>query len=158
VEQCINEGAGEGWLNSGDAKDRVFAMLRSVTRAAPPPALVFVTASNIFEGTAKFYALPETEKAAMANQGADAHHEFAKQGFFTIVDSLTCMAQTAEWVCLCHQKHVGGLRFEGKPVIWTVPQERFNGRMKMYGPPQEEDREVMEALIRLRRRAEGQPI
>lgn len=135
VEELIIERLGEGWLNSGRAKDAGFGVLRAATDRMPPDAVVFATISNKFEPTEKLRALPiDQQRTLLTLKSANEYHKLAKRGLFTIHDALVCTAQTPERVCIYTQK----LKGDDRPETHLFDQANFGGRMKMFGVERED--------------------
>lgn len=133
IETLIVERLGEKWLESGKTKDMGFSMLSMAVAMLPPDAVVFVTAANGFVPTDKFRALTLEQQLDLLNKGHDTHHRAVRDGLFTLDDMLAAVVQTAERVCLCNQSLDPRGRLTGTPSMQCVPQEQFDGRMKMFG-------------------------
>lgn len=131
IEALIVERLGEDWLNNGRKKDIGFDMLRTATHILPPDAIVFVTAANRFESTAKLNALPDAQRIAMLNTNHDRHLQMVKEGLLEIHDGFSAIVQTPTRVCSYFQDFDRGEPV-GKPITMFIPQADFDGRLKMY--------------------------
>ena len=132
IEVLIVGRLGKDWLNHGRTKDIGFYMLRMATSMLPPDAVVFVTAANAFKPTEKMAALPPQQMLDMLDAGHDRHHEMVKEGLLELRDTLVALVQTPTRVCQYVQEVHRGQPV-GKPETVFVPQEDFDGRLKMYG-------------------------
>jgi len=133
IEAHLSALAGEGWLNNGAAKDRVFGIIRMLVDAKPPNAFIFVTSSNMFLPTAKMRAMPLEEQKKLVDGGHDAHHEAVKQGLYTLTDCLSAVSQSPERVCLYTQPVASDGSFRDQPEVHFIDQDCFGGRLKMFG-------------------------
>lgn len=131
IEKLLQEKLGEQWLNNGYAKDAGFGLLREAVNRFPtiPDALVIVTATNMFQPTAKMKALPIEEQRKLIETNHDDHHKMAAHGYFEIVDSFTALAQNPAFCVLAVQDADGATA----PVTKALNQEDFDGRLKMFG-------------------------
>ena len=133
VEALIIERLGKNWLNSGKTKDIGFQMMRLVADVLPPEAFVFVAVANGFSATAKLYELPKAQQTELLNGPHDRHHQAVKEGLLDVCDILIATVQTPERVCVYEQKLDRYGEPTGKPATRYFPQEKFGGRMKMFG-------------------------
>lgn len=130
VEALIIERLGEPWLNCGRTKDLGFGVLAYVASLKPPDAIVICAPINRFVPTPKFEALDADVQERMAREGGnDRHHARVKQGYFRIVDSLMAHAQTAQRIC----NYVEAVGAGTPPEVHFFDQDKFDGRLKMYG-------------------------
>lgn len=135
VEALIIEKLGEDWLNNGKTKDAGFRMLRFCIDVLPPDAVVFVTAANRFQPTAKFETLTEVQRQELLDAGHDRHNQAAKEGLLELHDCLCAIAQTPTRVCNYMQDFLCGHPV-GNPDTSFFPQANFDGRIKMFGAVQ----------------------
>jgi hypothetical protein len=133
IEALTIERLGEDWLNNGSTKDLGFRVLRMAVDMLPPDAVVIVTICNYFSPTAKLLARPLEEQQELANQSHDRHHEAVRKGLMEVCDMLLATVQTPERVCFYQQKLNRRGEFIDKPETRCLPQEEFNGRVKMFG-------------------------
>lgn len=135
IEALVTEKLGEGWLDSGVKKDAAFDMIRLCVRLAPPDAVVFASAVNLFEHTEKFAALDSEAQRTIMSAGHDRHHEAVREGLLAVCDALVTLAQTPQRICNQIQK----LGPRGTPVdqpkvqFWDARD--FQGRLKLFGAP-----------------------
>ena len=140
IERMLQEKLGERWLSSGPRKAAGFQAIRFAVQLTAPDALAIVTATNMFKPTQKLRAMPPGEqRRLLVASGHDAHRRMAAQGLLTIVDSMTAAAQTAERVCISIQEIDHG-EFAGQPETQFFAQNEFEGRLKMYGEMDADDR------------------
>jgi hypothetical protein len=133
IEALLIEKLGEGWLNSGQAKDHAFAVIRTCTDMMPPPAIVFATVVNQFESSDKFMSLPEEEQKRIASPKSHVDHwSLVKRGLLSVHDALFCCAQTKERVCIYTRAFGRGYE-DAFPLVKTHDQKHWDGRLKMYG-------------------------
>jgi len=120
-------------LNHGGKKDYATDVIRLAISAHPPPAIVLVTAANMFRATEKFNALPYEEQKRRVESGHDEHHRMVAEGLYRIIDCFNAVAQTAARVCIRMQP----VDRTQKPETKLFDQADFDGRMKFYGkqPP-----------------------
>jgi len=149
VERMIAEKFGEEWLNNGAAKDAVFDGLALILPLRPPDALVFVTATNRFEPTEKYWTLSAAEKRAITSAGHDGHHQAVRDGYYTVEDSFTAVAQTSERVCVVTQFLDRDPLAANSHDTRFFDQRDFGGRLKMYGRGEErEEREELKDVTK----------
>jgi hypothetical protein len=132
IEALIVERVGEDWLNNSRTKDIGFKMLRTAVDLLPPDALVFATMTNRFISTAKFHQLTREQQSKLLAAGHDRYHQAVKEGLLDICYALVVIVQTPERVCI-YQQNMDRGQPVGKPETHFVPQEEFDGRMKMFG-------------------------
>jgi hypothetical protein len=65
----------------------------------PPDAFVIVTAANSFRPTEKMQKLPFEKQKALSYGSPKTRHQAVRDGYFTLVDCLSAVAQTPERVC-----------------------------------------------------------
>jgi hypothetical protein len=136
LESDINAKLGEGWLNSGETKDAAFGLFRFCVDILPPDAFIFVSVGNEFRPTAKLLALDEAKRLEIIGAGHDRHHRAVAEGLMTVRDVLQAVAQTPTQVCLRRQPCTPrGMSLDEPPTTRMMPQDRFSGRLKMYGDP-----------------------
>jgi hypothetical protein len=131
-EKQVIEMLGEDWLNHGSTKELGFKMLRLAVSLMPPDAVSFVTCCHRFTPTEKYERLTPAERQTLHSKGNDGIRQAAKQGLFKECDSLLAHAQTRERVCQHMQDFERG-RPIGEPETVFMPQDRFDGRLKLYG-------------------------
>jgi len=136
VETAIVEKLGPDWLDHGYKKDHAFQILRAACDALKPDAMVFVTATNMFEPTAKLIQLGEKAVKKLVQETHDAHHQAVRDGLLSIQDALIATAQTPQRVCLYRQPYRNS-EFIGRPEVALFAQVEFGGRLKMYGESNE---------------------
>jgi hypothetical protein len=132
IEKLIIERLGEEWLNSGRTKNVGFYVLRLAVDLLPPDAVVIVTIVNSFTPTARFYELPEERRDELL-RSHDRQHQAVAEGLFTVCDALCAIVQTPTRVCQYIQEYDRHRRPTGKPRAAFLPQEDFDGRLKMFG-------------------------
>jgi hypothetical protein len=140
IEATLIDKLGESWLSNGRSKDAGFGILKAATALLPPDAIVFVTGCNMFEPTERMLALsPEEQRAKIGDSHGDQHRAVA-EGWLTVHDGLTSLAQTPQRVCIYAQKVAVGRRvlFLGQPDVRAFDQSNFDGRMKMFGAKTED--------------------
>lgn len=130
LEKTLCDLAGENWLNSGDAKEQVFGLIRFCLAAMPQEVFAFCTVATDFRPTAQFDVLPYDQQAQIAS-GGDMW-ERVKEGLFVPEDALVVTVQTPERVCLYRQRLQGSLLI-GDPDSGCIDQAQFSGRLKMFG-------------------------
>jgi hypothetical protein len=133
IEATIVQMLGEDWLNNGAKKDAAMGVIRMAAKLAPPDAIVFVTAANMFRPTAKFHALPIEEQQRRIELGHDEHHRMAREGLYRLIDCLIAMAQTPERVCHRIQPVPERGHMPDAPETHFFDANDFSGRMKFYG-------------------------
>jgi hypothetical protein len=146
VELEIEAKFGRDWLNSGQAKDTAYGVLRLAVKAQPPDAIVIVNAADKFETTTVFDALSNGEKERVFR----SQHPRDLPQYFQPHDALVSVAQSPERVCVFSQRLRGDLLI-GEPEVRFFPQSAFDGRLKIYGvdPPAE----MLEAFARVNARS-----
>jgi hypothetical protein len=133
IERLIVQTLGEDWLNHGEKKDIGFGILRTTIDLMPPDAVIIGSVINSFTATEKFKQLPPARQKDLINSGHDKHHEAVAAGLLTVCDAVSVVVQTATRVCQYLQIYEGRRRPVGKPEVRFGPQEKFGGRLKMYG-------------------------
>jgi hypothetical protein len=131
IEALVVERLGEDWLNSGEAKDIGFHVLRLAVDMLPPDAVVIATGANSFKATPRLRALPEARQRALLNGGHDKQHQAVAEGLLEVCDAIVAIVQTKERV-LQYVQEIGPHGPTGKPDAQFYPQADFSGRMKMF--------------------------
>jgi hypothetical protein len=144
IELMVQGVAGKDWLNHDHAKDMLFAVLRvaNLRHAAGvtmPDALVIATAGDAYLTNDAYAALSDAERAALEDlldRGETHRRDHPK--YFDTWECLSVVSQSADRVCIYHQKFERGLLI-GEPKIDFFDQSQFSGRLKLYGvdPPPE---------------------
>jgi len=136
IEKDMGELFGDGWLNSGRAKDALFTILAASTSKIPLDAFVFVTGGDRFYQTPAFDALPPEE----AHRIATTLHPRDCPEYFTPRDVLISTVQAPHRVCvLCQRVQPKGFLLIGEPEVMFCNQEEWQGRLKIWGaeiPPE----------------------
>lgn len=131
-------GALAPFLNSGEGKDFLFAVVRHWIERYQATAVFFVTESYMFVPNEKGLAEPDVVKTMTYQDGLKAT---AAAGYGTVYQALWVNGMTAEWYTAILRKFetmvVNGTRrlvFHGELEKEQYPLTSFAGRMKMYGP------------------------
>jgi hypothetical protein len=151
LEMELGERLGEGWLDSDERKDAGFDWLRiALNVAGPPDAIITVTRTNMFKSTEKLAALSddETRKVEARSQRSAERLRMVDEGLFTLINSLTAVAQTPENVCICSQEVRRGA-FVGQPTTIQCSQAEYGGRGQMYSLSKEEEEILAQARAEL---------
>ena len=134
IEAIFIATLGEDWLNDGRKKNAGFSTLREFCSIRLVPVIIFASATNQFKPTKKFDGLTRERQMAILGGGHDVHHKAALDGYLRIVDSIMCIAQTPERVCVAVMPKAE----EGKTEFSFSDQQNFGGRLKMFGKPSPE--------------------
>jgi hypothetical protein len=126
-EKTIEERAGAGWLNSGQAKELVFSTLAFGAAMMPPDAILFASVINDWVGQPALLALP-TERQKEIVRDPRKYPQY-----FVAHDALMSIGQSPERVCLFRQRLDENHRLVDEPRIDFIPQAEFDGRGKMFG-------------------------
>ena len=125
-------------LNSGDGKDKLFAVCRIWIEKVKASAAIFVTEAWDFQGNDKSKTLSEEEFKAKVDAG---FKRLVKEGYGKVYQSIIVQAMSPHFSVtatrLFEDVMINGKRklvFFGEKRIASGPIENFKGRLKMYGP------------------------
>jgi len=128
-------------MNSGDAKDILFAWVRKGVQASGVTAVVLVSDAWASRSTEKAAKLTQKEFDALLDKHGT--EELAKMGYLERHEVLVACAQDNDRVLVLEQFY--GRRFDPDRILWgerreqAGPQKTFRGRHKMFGDLREEN-------------------